>query len=82
LPKEDKLKHFFVGFVIYYILTIFLSVEISALFLFGISIIWELYQRYIEKGDNDLEEMSWDAFYTFLPGLVQLIYHIINVPLL
>ena len=69
LPMHDKLKHFYLGTLVFLILSIVFAFYMSLILVFIGAVGWEVYHK-ITKGRNDLKEMAKDVFFTCLSGLL------------
>jgi hypothetical protein len=74
IPSIDKLKHFFLWSIFLAICLHFTS-DINAYVLsIGSAILWELIQKFIQKGTNTYKEMLLDIFFGgTLPCILNLI---------
>ena len=69
IPSHDKIKHFYLGTLAFLLLSIVFSFYISLVLVFIGAVNWEVYHK-INKGRNDLREMTKDVFFTCLSGLI------------
>ncbi len=74
IPQIDKLTHFYL-FSIGLAACLFATTDIKAYIIsFSVSVLWELYQKYIKKGTNSKLEMARDIFFGgILPSLLHFI---------
>ena len=77
LPATDKLKHFFLWSIFLSASSIVFDMWIAYVLTVFTAVLWEFYQKYVQKGTNSLKEASMDVFYGgVLPVLLHLITNI------
>ena len=69
IPLKDKLRHFYVGTLIFLIFSIVFAFYASLILVFIGAVSWEVYHK-ITRGRNDLKEMARDVFFSCLSGLI------------
>lgn len=69
LPAHDKLKHFFIGALVFVFLSLFLSDLLSIAIVLVGACLGELWQK-LNGGTNNKKEMALDIFYGVLLGLL------------
>ena len=74
MPKYDKLLHFFIGFIIFVISTIFFTNILSLVIVIVIGLSKELIDKFVKKSEID----PVDFTYTILSGLILTMLSYIN----
>ena len=77
LPTNDKLKHYFIGSIIFLTLSTKLIYLYALLINLIIVILWEILQK-SKGGTNTFKEMTLDIFFGMLTGLIIYIISIFN----
>ena len=75
LPTTDKLKHFFLWSIFLSLCSIVFDMSVAYFLSVFTAVLWELYQKYVQKGTNSFKEASMDVFYG---GCLPVILHLIT----
>lgn len=77
LPPHDKLKHFFVGTLIFVALSIFVIDLYALATVFTLASLKEVYDAYISS-NNTLKEHALDLFYSVIVAFLITVLNAIN----
>lgn len=72
LPANDKLKHYFLGSIIFFSFSIIVNNLLALIINLVIAVAWEIWQKY-NGGTNTIKEMTLDIIFSILTGLLVLI---------
>lgn len=69
IPAQDKLKHFYLGSLVFALLNLFTDSLTSVVIVFAFAWAWELYQK-STGGTNSIKEIMKDIFFGILVGIL------------